>query len=147
MLTQNELYYGHAALLPEIKHLRAGPLTLIYQAGDLRYLKFGDQEVLRRIYMAVRDQNWGTIPSTISNLQETITADSVSMTYQAETKQGAIDFVWQAALQGDAQGTIRFTFEGQARSDFLSNRLGFCVLHPIRECAGRMCRVTHPDGS
>lgn len=147
MLTQNELYYGHAAPLPEIKHLRAGPLTLIYQAGDLRYLKLGEQEVLRRIYMAVRDQNWGTVPSVLSNLQETITADSFYITYQAETKQGSIDFVWQATVQGDAQGTIQFTFEGQARSDFLSNRLGFCVLHPIRECAGRVCRVTHPDGS
>jgi len=147
MLTQNELYSGQSMPLPAIKHLRAGPLTMIYQAGDLRYLKLGDQEILRRIYVAVRDQNWGTVPPGLSNVREEIAADSFHLTYQAENKQREIDFFWQATLRGDAQGTVHFTFEGQARSTFLSNRLGFCVLHPIRECAGRACRVTHPDGS
>ena len=35
----------------------------------------------------------------------------------------------------------------QARSTFLRNRIGFCVLHPIRECAGARCRLTHADGT
>ena len=33
------------------------------------------------------------------------------------------------------------------RSTFLRNRIGFCVLHPIRECAGARCRLTHADGT
>jgi hypothetical protein len=31
-------------------------------------------------------------------------------------------------------------------SEFRTNRVGFCVLHPIRECTGKNCEVTGPDG-
>ncbi|MDX2033805.1 MAG: hypothetical protein SF339_24225, partial [Blastocatellia bacterium] len=42
--------------------------------------------------------------------------------------------------------TIRFTFEGEARSTFLRNRIGFCVLHPA-ELAGQPCRARYVNGS
>ena len=37
--------------------------------------------------------------------------------------------------------------DGAARSTFLRNRIGFCVLHPIRECAGARCRLALADGT
>jgi len=58
-----------------------------------------------------------------------------------------IHFVWRGEIVGNADGTIQFTFDGEAGSTFLKNRIGFCVLHPIRECAGAPCRVEHADGS
>ena len=61
MLPKNVLTYGRGAPLPERTPLRAGPLTLFYEAGDLRYVKPGDREILRRVYVAVRDRNWGTV--------------------------------------------------------------------------------------
>src|SRR5207247_7392946 len=36
---------------------------------------------------------------------------------------------------------------GEARSDFQRNRIGFCVLHPSRECPGRPCVVEKADGT
>jgi hypothetical protein len=36
---------------------------------------------------------------------------------------------------------------GAALSDFQKNRIGFCVLHPIRECAGKTATTFHSDGS
>src|SRR5712692_5631367 len=36
--------------------------------------------------------------------------------------------------------------EGSAASDFRYNRIGFCVLHPPDECAGRPYRGQTPDG-
>ncbi len=57
MLSQNALYYGKEDLLPEQIRLRAGPLSLIYEQGDLRYIKLGDREVLRWVYVAIRDHN------------------------------------------------------------------------------------------
>jgi hypothetical protein len=42
----------------ERRVLRAGPLTMIFESGDLRYLTLGGREVIRRIYAAVRDRNW-----------------------------------------------------------------------------------------
>ncbi len=61
MLPKAVLYYGKDEPLPEQVPLRAGPLTLSYEAGDLRYIKLGEHEILRRIYVAIRDRNWGTI--------------------------------------------------------------------------------------
>jgi D-apionolactonase len=37
--------------------------------------------------------------------------------------------------------------DGEARSTFLRNRIGFCVLHPMRECAGTAARIEHTDGT
>ena len=42
MLPQNVLYYGQEAPLPARTALRAGPLSLIYENGDLRS---GEQNV------------------------------------------------------------------------------------------------------
>src|SRR6185369_7878341 len=67
--------------------------------------------------------------------------------YTSEHRLNEIHFVWQAEILGAADGTIRFSFDGEARSTFLRNRIGFCVLHPIRECAGAGCRVEYVDGS
>jgi hypothetical protein len=36
--------------------------------------------------------------------------------------------------------------DGQAERELLYNRIGFCVLHPWRECAGRPFRGVTPDG-
>jgi hypothetical protein len=68
-LTAYEMWYGRNAPPPEIVPLRAGQIALEYEAGDLRYLRIGGREIVRRIYAAVRDVNWNTIPARISGLQ------------------------------------------------------------------------------
>ena len=68
-LPRTVLYYGKDEPLPEIIELRAGPLSLAYQDGDLRFIRLGDREILRRIYVAIRDRNWGTVLPQFSNLQ------------------------------------------------------------------------------
>src|SRR5437764_8035299 len=40
--------------------LRAGPVRLKLQDGELRYLRVGGKEIVRRIYFAVRDGAWQT---------------------------------------------------------------------------------------
>jgi len=147
MLTKNVLYFGKDEPLPEQMELRAGPLTLVYEKGDLRYIKVGDQEILRRVYVAIRDRNWGTVPPVLSNVQMDITSDSFRITYDVENKEGDIDFLWKGTITGDAQGTITFAMHGVAHSTFLRNRIGFCILHPMRECAGRPCIVEKVDGT
>jgi hypothetical protein len=141
------LYYGKAEPLSEQTELRAGPLSLCFEAGDLRYICLGDREILRRVYVAVRDRNWGTVPVALSHLQIQRADDAFHIAYDVENKQGDIDFFWKGVITGDRDGAIRFEMQGEARSTFLRNRIGFCVLHPIRECAGQPCRVEKVDGT
>lgn len=146
MLPQNFLYYGQAAALPERTILRAGPLTLVYEAGDLRYVRLGDKEIVRRIYVAIRDRNWGTVPNVLSNVQLDVQADSFTISYEAVNQQGEIDFRWRGRITGDSQGTLHCQLDGEAHSTFLRNRIGFCILHPSAS-AGDSCSVEHVDGT
>ena len=146
-LPQRVIYYGRDKPLPPRERLRAGPLSLIFESGDLRYIRLGEREVIRRIYGAVRDQNWGTAPNDLRNLNIERAAESFLISYDVECRQDDIDFAWSGRITGNAKGTIQLTMEGVARSNFISNRIGICVLHPIRECAGFPCHIVKVDGS
>jgi hypothetical protein len=128
------------------KELSAGPLRMRFENGDLRYIKWGGREILRRVYAAVRDRNWGTVPVQISDLKFEIQAASFHISYDAAHREREIDFVWRGEITGDEAGAIRFTFDGEARSTFLRNRIGFCVLHPA-ELAGQPCRARYANDS
>jgi len=145
MLPKNVLWYGKDEPLPVRRELRAGPLSLIYEMGDLRTVKLGDHEVIRRIYVAIRDRNWGTVPPVLSNLQMDIGDASFRISYDVQNKEGDIDFSWKGSITGDPQGRIIFSMDGIAHSTFLRNRIGFCVLHPAA-CAGTRCVIEHVDG-
>ncbi len=128
------------------RELCAGPLRMRFENGDLRYIKWGEHEILRRVYAAVRDRNWDTIPAQICNLECSIQEDSFQISYDATHRQREIDFVWHGEITGYEAGTIRFTFDGEARSTFLRNRIGFCVLHSA-DLAGQPCRARYANGS
>ena len=130
----------------DCRELCAGPLRMRFENGDLRYIKWGRREILRRVYAAVRDRNWDTIPAQVSNLKCEAQASSFHISYDATHREREIDFVWRGEITGDEAGTIRFTFDGEARSTFLRNRIGFCVLHPA-ELAGQPCRARYANGS
>ncbi|HUQ94135.1 MAG TPA: hypothetical protein VM120_20810 [Bryobacteraceae bacterium] len=131
--------------LPRTVELTAGSMTMIFepQLGFLRYLRYGDAEAVRGIYAAVRDQNWGTVAPRISRLRVQTGDGGFQLNFDVECKEGPIDFFWQGEISGDSANRVQFRMEGEARSLFLRNRIGFCVLHPVKECAGRPCTVRH----
>ena len=119
---------------------------MLYDNGGVRYIKWGEHEILRRIYVALRDRNWETIPAVISILNFEQEENSFRVFFEAKHREREIDFVWRGEITGNSEGTIRFKFDGEARSTFLRNRIGFCVLHPA-ELAGTSCRVRYANGS
>jgi D-apionolactonase len=141
------LLHGATEPLPERIALNAGPFTLAFEAGDIRYVSIGDHEVVRRIYGAVRDRFWGTVPGRIRELRIAERQSDFEIAYCSEHVADPIDFVWNARIRGHEDGTIVFDFAGLARSTFYRNRIGLCTLHPIRECAGRRALVTSVTGS
>src|SRR4051794_4648809 len=99
-LPANVLRYGLDQPLPEQIPLRAGPLRLVFENGDLRYITLGEHEVLRRVYVAVRDRNWDTIPLRLSNLQVQQNDESFNIAFEARHTQGDVDFAWRGSLTG-----------------------------------------------
>ena len=129
--------------------LTAGPLTMRFEARNafLRHIRLGDTEVLRGVYAAVRDPHWSTIEPRVRIQVLDRKADSFFVLYEADARDGDIRLQWTGTIRGSADGVIRLGFDGRARSTFMHNRIGFCILHPAAECAGRPCRIEHVDGT
>jgi hypothetical protein len=149
MLAKNILYSGTETLEPELIELKAGPLSMWFdpKTAFLKWLRLGDHEVVRAIYAAVRDENWGTILPAVTIVQKEIKPDSFELTFDVACRRDPINYFWRGTITGDASGKVTYTFDGESRSSFKRNRIGICLLHPIAECSGKPCAVTHVDGS
>src|ERR1051325_6369409 len=149
MLPKTVLYYGSKTGLPDPIALKAGPLTMRFEplTGFIRYIRIGDHEIIRAVYAAVRDQNWGTVAPQLHNFRQQIDKESFRLEFDVKCEAEEIHYLWHGSITGDADGTVRYSFAGEARSEFFRNRIGICVLHPIVECAGQPCTVMHSDGT
>ncbi len=126
--------------------LKTTKYTLHYENGSIRRIKSGSTEIVRRIYSAVRDHNWGTIEPEI--LSENIEENKWGFQVKVRIKYQRHDINFEAGytIRGE-ENRLVFEMKGKAKSTFKTNRIGFCVLHPINECAGKECAVIHPDGT
>ena len=145
-LSPYEMWYGRDAPPPAVHWLRAGDLDVEFQDGDLRYIRCAGRELIRRIYVAIRDVNWNTVPGVITNLNVDSGADHFHIHFESSHQSVALQFRWQATIKGRPDGTIEYSMEGLAESDFRYCRIGFCVLHPIQGIAGSPYRVVTPSG-
>ena len=127
--------------------LAAGPLRLDYDSGDLRAIRLGDLEIVRRIYVAFQDRNWTARLWRIEEESIERGADSFRISLRARGTFDASPFTWTAEITGDADGTIRYTIDGSTEAAFLRNRLGICLLHPMAAFAGRPCTITTVDSA
>src|SRR5918996_1089705 len=124
------------------KLLRAGPLTCELEAGNLRYIRVAGKEALRALSFIVRDKDWGTYNPEVG--QE---AESFEVSYHARCKDDVQELTYQARITGASDGSLAFEATGTAATDFLTNRTGFVLLHPIEGVAGEPVEVLHVDGA
>ena len=122
---------------------QAGDLKAEFEDGGLRYVTWRGVEIARGIYAAVRDRDWGTVMPRLHDLVVTETGEEVAASFTCEHLREEIDFVWAGKIRISPR-RIRFDFDGLARSSFLRNRIGFCVLHPM-EFAGKALTVQTAD--
>jgi hypothetical protein len=126
--------------------LRAGPLRLVFDRGELRWIRLGEIEVLRGIYMALRESGWATVPGVIEDLEVAAEPESFRIRFRCRHRRGGVAFDWEGRIEGGPDGRIVYAMDGEAGVTFLRNRIGFCVLHPAAVCAGRPCTVEGVDG-
>ncbi len=134
--------------------LCAGPFRANFVDGELQHLRIGAFEIVRRIFVGVRDCAWGTVPALVSAVMATDDCGGRNIVFNAHHKRDEIDFAWRGRIQmtydGDADDlelAVSFEMEGRAQERFGTNRTGICVLHPLESCAGRRFSFTRSDGS
>ena len=128
------------------RDLAAGPLTAMLDNGALRYIRYRGVEVLRGIAFLVRDKNWGTYAPAIEDLKVRQGKDSFSISYSATCSDSSQAIAYDARIEGRPDGTLSFSAVATPAGDFLTNRTGFVVLHPLEGVADRPVDVVHTDG-
>jgi len=134
------------ALLPSVT-LKAGDLTCMYETGKLRYIRKGNTELLRNIYIAVRNEHWGTLPYIIEGEEINAGENAFSISYSAIFGQPDPVYKMICSIVGNPAGTIAYAVKGEALRAFKKNRIGICIHHPIKDCSGRSVLIERPDGS
>lgn len=147
-LTQIERRRGRSEPPVERRTVHAGLLVGELEGPDLRYLRVGGLEIARRVYMAVRDRNWGTVQPELSDVTVETGEQSFALRFSALNRDSAlgVDFSWRGEIRGAADGVLTLSLDGVANTAMDFNRIGWCVLHPA-ENAGRRFRAWTAGGA
>jgi D-apionolactonase len=130
----------------QFTELTAGNATLQLDGGDVRYYRVGGREILRRVYVAVRNEEWETLPAVAAPVQVHRSDDgSVKASYQAKVTGGHIEFSWAGTIDLDNSGALTYRMDGTAGSRFDFARIGLNILHPP-SLAGRPYRAATAAG-
>ena len=132
-------------LLPA-RMLQFGKYTCMYEHGRIRYISFSNVELIRMIYFAVRDKNWNTLSYTIGDESIETHKNGFKISYTALHRLDSISYRSDILIVASGE-RLTFFARGQSLSNFERNRIGICLLHPIKEYRGREVVVERPDGS
>lgn len=139
-----ELLRGRPEPPAQDTELAAGDVRARLDGPDLRYVSVRGSEQLRRLYVAVRDPDWNTIPGSFSTVRVTDGGDRFHVGFEGIHRRGPLDFRWEGKISVEP-GLVTYELRGTAHSAFAYNRIGCCVLHPPAH-AGRPYRARTPEG-
>ena len=140
------LVHGRDVPLPRLSWLTAGPLTMALDGIDLRYVKLGDLEVVRRIYVGCATPTGTRFSrSPPSSWCTTAPTRSTSISRRA-TRATEVDFSWHGHIAGDPDGHLSYALEGQGERDMLYNRMASASSCPGASTSGRPFRGETPNG-
>jgi hypothetical protein len=124
---------------PGVRPHRLGRLSLALGESELRYVRLDEAELIRRIFVAVRDVEWGTAPMLVEHvtLDRREEALESSVTALCRDEEHEVELRWSGSIQCDAEGVITFAFEGMPLRRFSFGRVGLCILHPPEFAGGR----------
>ncbi len=129
----------------KIDSYKIGALSVDFENGYLRNFRIHDVEMLRMIYFCLRDQNWETQSHQIQNVRVS-QVNGLEIQFEAVyTKEKKKIFCWQVNISGKLTGEISYAIKGKALQDFDANRVGLCILHPIKGIANNEVQVIHSN--
>ncbi len=144
--TSSRLLTGRSSPNPRVLELRAGPVVALLDGADLRHLRFGDVELVQRVYVAVRDAPWNTIPATYTDWHVDAGANRFAVQFRASHRHEAIAFDWEGAIEGTPDGVVRYTMAGVCHGSFQYSKIGFNVHHALDGSIGRPYRAQTVSG-
>jgi hypothetical protein len=126
--------------------LAAGRWSAILDGALVHSVRAGDTEVAQRVYVAVRDADWNTIPGEILSAEVSRGPRVAEAVLEVRHRLGPVDFSWHGTVTLDEEHGFRFAFAGRAASSFVYTKVGLNVHHPLETTIGRRLRAHTPTG-
>src|SRR3954464_9355657 len=117
-LTREAMLFGTDEPVPPRLVLTAGPLSAELEDGNLRYIRYYGREMLRAISYLVRDRNWATYRPEIANLRVDADTDGFRVSYDGRVSDRTQALAYTAKIEGRSDGTLTFSVDATAQSDF-----------------------------
>ena len=118
------------------RQVSIGALQFTCGPTGLRHVRFGRTEVLAGVHLVVRDPFWGTlVPEVLETASSRDDGGGLAVRWRARHSDGEISFGWEGLIEarsaGPGEAELSFTVDGSAETEFLANRVGLCLLHPM----------------
>lgn len=117
--------------------------SFLFENGDLRKISVLGQELIQRIYYAVRDEAWLNVPYTLKNKKSIQTKTNTVLSYDLHFLNDSVDYLAHINISIDKK-TITVEATGKANSDFKKNRIGLCV-HLPASLKGKEISITYSN--
>ena len=124
-------------------NFRTDLFRFIFDKGDLRKISFSGKEIIQRIYYAVRDEEWLSIPYSIENFEEKISDFEFNCTYNLVFRNAQVHFTVKFRVKVE-NNFLTVETHGKSLSNFKKNRIGLCV-HLPSSLKGSTCKITHTN--
>lgn len=144
--TTYQLWYGRDESPVEPILLHAGPVTAELVGRDLRAVRYGGLEIAQRVYIAIRDRNWDTVPGTMRELTIDQQDDRFAVRFTVTHRRAEVDLTWQGEILGEPDGTISYTMDCTVHADLDYKLIGLNIHHGMREYVGRPYEGDSPSG-
>lgn len=108
-----------------------GDLTYLVDGPDLRYVRWKGIEIVRRIYVTVRDEDWDTPDLDLRRIAlDEPAAGRARMSALAAHRSDTVDVTWRATSEGRDDGAVAYEVGFTPARPFAYSRMGLCVLFP-----------------
>lgn len=115
----------------------SGAVADVVHHGSIGPIRSGGCEIIRRIFVTVRDKNWQEVAPQQWSTE--VDRESGNVLISARHTNDLVDFAWRGELGISANGReIEFWFTGRVPKDMDVCRLGLVVLHPVDWMVGSL---------
>jgi D-apionolactonase len=126
--------------------LRAGRLEAVLDGVDLRFVRWGDVEIARRIYVGVRALDWSTVLPDVLEVEVEERDDRFMVHSRCRHVEDSIGFSWKGRVVATSDGVLTYEMDGEAETDFDYAKVGICIHHPLTT-VGRPYHGETPAGA
>jgi D-apionolactonase len=128
--------------------IQAGEVSARIRGPEVWQVRLRDWLVVERLYVAVRDTEWNTVPCQLKGYELASSRTGELAVITAVHQVGpASSFTWTGRLELTAPASLTFSFQGQAVGTFMAAKIGVCIHHPVSSVAGRRYRAGHPTST